>query len=155
PQLHEPGRRVLANHTGARQRRLLDPPASARGPRLARRGRRWRRAMSRARFPTLVILAALFAPPSAAQEPPAATTAEPRDLGKRRDLIGKEISVDDRVGVFLLHPGHDIDEVTLRRTPVVFRLPPRLRYRQSPGAPAARLQGILRREGGKLYCDVT
>src|SRR5262245_15391152 len=111
--------------------------------------------MSRASFPALVLVASLSGLRAGAQEPAAVTTVEPGDLAKRSDLVGREISVDDRVALFLLHPGHDIDEITLKRTPVVFRLPPRLRYRQSPGAPAARLQGILRREGGKLFCDVT
>ena len=43
----------------------------------------------------------------------------------------------------------------MKRTPVLFRLPPRLRYRQSPGVPAVRLTGILKREGDQWVCDVT
>lgn len=85
----------------------------------------------------------------------AATAVEPADLTRRPDLLGSEVSVDDRVALFLFHQGHDFDEITLKRTPVLFRLPPRLRYRQSPGSPAVRLTGILKRDGGQWVCDVT
>ncbi|SIN80487.1 hypothetical protein SAMN05444166_0969 [Singulisphaera sp. GP187] len=85
----------------------------------------------------------------------AATTVDPAELTKRPELIGREVSVDDRVALFLFHQGRDFDEITLKRTPVLFRLPPRLRYRQSPGVPAVRLTGILKREGDQWVCDVT
>ncbi|AGA29233.1 tetratricopeptide repeat protein [Singulisphaera acidiphila] len=85
----------------------------------------------------------------------AATSVDPSELTKRPDLIGREVSVDDRVALFLFHQGRDFDEITLKRTPVLFRLPPRLRYRQSPGVPAVRLTGILKREGEQWVCDVT
>ena len=85
----------------------------------------------------------------------AATSVEPSELTKRPELIGREVSVDDRVALFLFHQGRDFDEITLKRTPVLFRLPPRLRYRQSPGVPSVRLTGILKREGDQWVCDVT
>src|SRR5262249_24779375 len=71
------------------------------------------------------------------------------------DLVGKVVSVDDRVRLFQLHPGRGIDEVTLKRTPVVFRLPACLRFPRAPEAPAIRIEGVLKREGGQLVCDVT
>jgi tetratricopeptide (TPR) repeat protein len=84
-----------------------------------------------------------------------AVVVEPAELTRRPDLVGKEISVDDRVALFQFHPGRGFDEIALKRTPVVFRLPPRLRYRQPPGAAAARVQGVLKREGDRWVCDVT
>lgn len=94
---------------------------------------------------------AQFAPTARA----AATQVEPSELTKHPELVGHEVSVDDRVALFLFHQGRNFDEITLKRTPVLFRLPPRLRYRQSPGVPAVRLTGILKREGDQWVCDVT
>jgi len=85
----------------------------------------------------------------------APVVVEPADLTKRTDLLGKEVSVDDRVSLFLLHQGKGFDEITLKRTPVLFRLPPRLRYQRHPGALAVRLSGVLKREGEQWVCDVT
>ena len=35
----------------------------------------------------------------------AATSVEPSELTKRPELIGREVSVDDRVALFLFHQG--------------------------------------------------
>jgi hypothetical protein len=107
-------------------------------------------------IPRLVLLGLLlgtsqFSPAASA----AVTSVEPSELTKHPELVGHEVSVDDRVALFLFHQGRDFDEITLKRTPVLFRLPPRLRYRQSPGVPAVRLTGILKREGDQWVCDVT
>ena len=62
----------------------------------------------------------------------------------RPELIGREVAVDDRIASFEYRQGF----LRLKRTPVLFRLPPRLRYEQAPrDTAAARLQGVLRREG--------
>lgn len=109
--------------------------------------------MSRTARRLALVLALALAGPSARADNP--IVVEPAELTRRPDLVGKEVSVDDRVALFQFHPGRDFDEIDLKRTPVVFRLPPRLRYRQPPGAAAARVQGILRREGDRWACDVT
>lgn len=85
----------------------------------------------------------------------AVLTVEPAELTQRADLVGREVSVDDRIAFFQVHPGRGFDEIHFKRTPVVFRLPPKLRYAQAPSAAAARVQGILKREGNTLVCDVT
>ena len=85
--------------------------------------------------------------------PPAPGIA-PADLTKRPDLIGREVTVDDRVAFFQFHKGRDYDELFLKRTNVVFRLPLRLRFEHAPDAPAARVSGTLQREGDLWYCDV-
>ncbi|WP_406699778.1 hypothetical protein V5E97_13075 [Singulisphaera sp. Ch08] len=104
----------------------------------------------------VVLLGALLGLPQFSTFAQAAAIAvEPSELTKHPELIGHEVSVDDRVALFLFHQGRDFDEITLKRTPVLFRLPPRLRYRQSPGVPAVRLTGILKREEGQWFCDVT
>lgn len=111
--------------------------------------------MSRITPLLLVVPLVMLASGLSAAARAAAIPVEPSELSKRNDLVGKEVSVDDRVALFLFHPGRDFDEITLKRTPVLFRLPPRLRYRQSPGAAAVRLTGILGREGEQWVCDVT
>ena len=82
---------------------------------------------------------------------------EPGELARRSDLIGREVSVDDRVARFQYHPETKLfDEVFLRRCPdVAFALPPRLRFPQSPQAPAVRIQGTFRKDGDRLVCEVT
>lgn len=107
-------------------------------------------------IPRVVLLGLLLATSQFSPAASAAVTAvEPSELTKHPELVGHEVSVDDRVALFLFHQGRDFDEITLKRTPVLFRLPQRLRYRQSPGVPAVRLTGILRREGDQWVCDVT
>ncbi|WP_165072184.1 hypothetical protein [Paludisphaera rhizosphaerae] len=84
-----------------------------------------------------------------------ATAVEPADLARREDLVGKLVNVDDRVRFFQNHPRVGFDELYLRRTPVVFRLPPPLRPDSQPGNPAVVVQGRLVREGTQLFVDVT
>ncbi len=99
-----------------------------------------------------LLLASLLFTLAAAPEP---TPVEPSELAGRDDLVGREVAVDDRVAYFQFHKGRGFDELVLKRTPVVFRIPPALRPKQSPKAPAVQVRGILRREGNRLACDVS
>jgi hypothetical protein len=85
-----------------------------------------------------------------------AELVEPSALTRRPDLLGRLVVVDDRVRLFQWHreTGY-YDEISLRRTPVIFRLGPRLRFEQAPGAAAVRVEGVLGREGDRWVCDVT
>ena len=88
-----------------------------------------------------------------AQNEPVAVEAS--DLDRRADLVGKVVSVDDRVRFYQFHPGEGYDELRLKRTDVVFRLPPRLRPESSPRPMPVIVQGKLIRDGGQLACEVT
>lgn len=80
---------------------------------------------------------------------------EPGDLDRRFDLVGKLVTVDDRVRFYQYHPGQGYDELMLKRTDVVFRLPPPLRPEASPRPMPVIVQGKLIREGGQIVCEVT
>lgn len=80
---------------------------------------------------------------------------EPPDLARRSDLIGREVVVDGRVRLFQLHRGRGFDEILLRESDVIFRLPPRLIYRDAPSQRVAKIQGTLRKEGSQLVVDVS
>ena len=86
---------------------------------------------------------------------PGPIAVEPSELAGRADLIGREVAVDDRVAYFQFHKGQGFDELVLKRTAVVFRIPPALRPKQPPKAPAVRVRGVLRREGDRWACDVS
>lgn len=83
------------------------------------------------------------------------TTVEPADLVKRADLIGKDIATDDRIRLFQYHKGEGYDELYLKRTAVVFRLPKRLRPDPPPRNRVFGVRGVLVREGDRWFCDVT
>ena len=74
---------------------------------------------------------------------------------KRPDLIGREIATDDRVRLFQFHKGEGYDEISLKRSTVVFRLPRRLRPDHPPSQRVFSIQGILGRNGDNWFCDVT
>ncbi len=79
---------------------------------------------------------------------------EPETLLKRSELIGKEIEVDDRAR-FQFHPNVGYDQVYLKRAPeVVCEIPSSLRPRQ-PSAQVIKVRGILRRENGRMFIEVT
>ncbi len=80
---------------------------------------------------------------------------EPGDLDRRGDLVGKVVTVDDRVRFYQFHTGQGYDELYLKRTSVVFRLPPSLRPEGSPRPLPVVVQGTLSRDGGQLVCRVT
>ena len=64
---------------------------------------------------------------------PGPTHVEPSELAGRADLVGREVIVDDRVAYFQFHKGQGFDELVLKRTPVVFRIPPRSARSNLPG----------------------
>jgi hypothetical protein len=88
-----------------------------------------------------------------AQSEPIAVEAS--DLARRADLVGKVVVVDDRVKYYQNYPGQGYSELLLKRTDVVFRLPPALRPETPPRSASVLVQGRLRREGRQLVCDVT
>ena len=78
----------------------------------------------------------------------------PRTLGRRADLVGKMVVVDDRVRFYQYHAGRGYDELYLKRTNVVFRLPAPLRPEGSPRPMPVVVQGRLARDRDQLVCDV-
>jgi tetratricopeptide (TPR) repeat protein len=84
-----------------------------------------------------------------------AVAVDPADLGQRADLMGKMVVVDDRVRFYQYHNGRGYDEVFLKRTDVVFRLPPRLRPDGPPRPMPVVIQGRLARDNDQFVCDVT
>ncbi|GIW88768.1 MAG: hypothetical protein KatS3mg108_3092 [Isosphaeraceae bacterium] len=79
---------------------------------------------------------------------------DPPDLARRPDLIGKAVAVDGRVALYQFHPGRGFDEILLKRSDVVLRLPTELRFRQAPSQRVVRAEGILRRDGDRLILEV-
>jgi len=105
------------------------------------------------------ILAGLVVPlllppgqPAMAQTEPVAVDAAA--LGRRADLVGKMVVVDDRVRFYQYHAGRGYDELYLKRTNVVFRLPAPLRPEGSPRPMPVVLQGRLARDQDQLVCAV-
>jgi hypothetical protein len=92
-----------------------------------------------------------------------AVEVEPADLTREPELLGREVTVDDRIKLTLTHDGRVWDEILLMRTPVRFILPSHLRLKSAPdrGQPI-RLRGTLRKLNGRqdergreIYlCDV-
>jgi hypothetical protein len=81
---------------------------------------------------------------------------EPGELTRRPELIGREVVVDDRLRYFLeSRRGQGFDQFLLKRTDVLFRLPPRLKFPRSPSEPNARVLGTLKSEDGRLVFDVS
>src|SRR5436309_3023159 len=79
---------------------------------------------------------------------------EPADLQRREDLIGREVVVDDRVAYYVPRNGSEDDELQLKRTPVTFQVPRRLRPSSTRMAGVV-VHGVLKRDGGRLVCQVT
>jgi len=105
------------------------------------------------------ILAGLLVPllsppgqPAMAQTEPVAVDAA--DLDRRADLVGKIVVINDRVRFYQYHAGRGYDELYLKRTNVVFRLPARLRPEGSPRPMPVVVQGRLTRDQDQLVCDV-
>jgi len=84
-----------------------------------------------------------------------AVPVEPAELGHREDLIGREVAVDDRVSYYVPRNGMEPDELQLKRTPITFLVPRRLRPRSSTQITSAQVHGILKRDGSRLVCEVT
>jgi tetratricopeptide (TPR) repeat protein len=80
---------------------------------------------------------------------------EPAELGRRRDLVGKEVVVDDRVSYYVPRTGSEPDELQLKRTPITFLVPRRLRPAAANRLIAVEVRALLKREGSRLVCEVT
>ena len=82
------------------------------------------------------------------QQPGRRSGSSRRSLERRPDLVGREVVVDDRVAYYVPRNGSEDDELQLKRTPVTFRVPRRLRPAAharidgggGPGRPGARRQ---------------
>ena len=108
--------------------------------------------ISRRRLAMILTVLLLCSGRARAQAP---VEVEPGDLARRKELVGREVIVDDRVKYFWPIPGKGIGEILLKRTAVSVTLPPALRYDSAPTAKAVRVQGILRSNGGKLSIEAT
>ncbi|QEH34324.1 hypothetical protein OJF2_28600 [Aquisphaera giovannonii] len=91
--------------------------------------------------------------PARGQE--AAIPVEPAELARRADLVGKLVSVDDRVVYYRLDPSGPFDEIRLKRTTVPVRLRGALRPRNPPRPMPVIAQGRLAREEGQLVFEVS
>jgi tetratricopeptide (TPR) repeat protein len=89
------------------------------------------------------------------QSPREAVLVEPAELERRRDLISKEVVVDDRVRYYVTREGDQPDELQLKRTSITFLVPHRLRPPASTRLNAAIVRGVLKLEEGRLACEVT
>jgi len=84
-----------------------------------------------------------------------AIPVEPAELGRREDLIGREVAVDDRVSYYVPRNGMEPDELQLKRTPITFLVPRRLRPPSTTKITSAQVHGVLKRDGSRLVCEVT
>jgi hypothetical protein len=80
---------------------------------------------------------------------------DPAELVRRADLVGKVVSIDDRVRFYQFHAGQGYDELYLKRTDVPFRLPRALRPGSQPRPTPVLVQGQLKEHEGELVCDVS
>jgi hypothetical protein len=105
---------------------------------------------------TILVLPLLFASAPIALGAAQSETivVDASELDRRGDLVGKLIRVDDRVRFYQSHRGEGYDEIYLKRTKVIFRLPPRLRPEGSPRPMPVVVEGRLIRDGGELVCEV-
>jgi hypothetical protein len=92
--------------------------------------------------------------PALAQAQNEAVSIEPDDLERRQDLIGREIVVDDHVKYYVPRNGAEPDELQLKRTPITFEVPRRLRPPASTRLTAVIVRGVLKRDGGRSICAV-
>ena len=81
-----------------------------------------------------------------------ALRVDPAELTKHPEWIGRELEVEDRVRYF---QGNQFEEMVLKRSNVHFRLPARLRPSGNGEIQVAQVRGVLKREPGDLYFDVT
>jgi tetratricopeptide (TPR) repeat protein len=90
-----------------------------------------------------------------AQSPRDVVPVEPADLERRQDLIDREVVVDDHVRYYVTREGEQPDELQLKRTPITFLVPHRLRPLATARLNSAVVRGVLKREEGRLVCAVT
>lgn len=103
-----------------------------------------------------MLVAYLWAPikPAAGQPAGEAVAVEPADIARRDDLVGRQVIVDDHVKYYVARTGTEPDELQLKRTPITFEVPRRLRPASSTRLTAVIVRGELRREGSRLVCAV-
>ncbi len=77
------------------------------------------------------------------------------DLGSQPGLVGKLVAVDARIDRVDYQKDRGWNQLRLQGSPVLFRLPDRLAFSSPPSQKAARVQGLLREEGGRRVVDVT
>ena len=82
-------------------------------------------------------------------------SVEPDELERRQDLIGREVVIDDHVKYYVPRNSGAVDELQLKRTPITFEVPRRLRSPASTRPFAVIVRGVLKRDGGRLVCAVT
>ena len=104
----------------------------------------------------ILLACVLVTAPAVTRAQPSVTTptlVEPSDLARRVDLVGQEVLVDDRVAFYVTRGGNDDDELQLKRTPVTFLVPRRLRPAQTRMVSAV-IRGRLERQSKQLVCRV-
>lgn len=108
-------------------------------------------------MPAAIAALALLLTPAAraVADAPRVPLVEPAELTRRPELLGHEIAVEDRVQFFQQHEGQGFDQLHLKRTDVIFRLPPHLRPQRNDDAYVVRVQGVLKQVAGEWVCDVT
>jgi hypothetical protein len=79
---------------------------------------------------------------------------EPAELGRRIDLIGREVAIDDRVSYYVPRQGSEPDELQLKRTPITFLVPRRLRPSMTK-LTSALVHAVVKRDGSRMVCEVT
>jgi hypothetical protein len=84
-----------------------------------------------------------------------AVPVEPDEIERRQDLIGRDVVVDDHVKYYVPRNGMEPDELQLKRTPITFQVPRRLRPPGSTKVSSVIVRGVLKREEGKMVCAVT
>lgn len=100
-----------------------------------------------------LILATLTTGRLLAQESP--VNVDPTELERRADLVGKLITVDDRMLYYVFRQGKGYDQLRLKRTGITFKLPPALRPDSPPRPTPLVVQGRLRKEEGQLVVEVS
>lgn len=110
--------------------------------------------MSRLAIIAVTCLVVIAGVSRARQDAGAPTTVEPADLVRRSDLVGREVLVDDRVAYYVTRNGPEDDELQLKRTPVTFLVPRRLRPPSHTRVVSAVVRGTLERQGSRLICRV-
>jgi hypothetical protein len=103
----------------------------------------------------ICIYALAIARPAAGSFQEEAVAVEPSELAKRTDLIGKKVALDDHVRYYLPRNGDEPDELQLKRTSVTFLVPRKMRFDGITKMSSALVEGILRRDGTRLVCDVS
>ena len=92
--------------------------------------------------------------PALGQTQTEAVSVEADELERRHDLIGREVVVDDHVKYYVPRSGGTADELQLKRTPITFEVPRRLRPPVSTKLTSVIVRGVLKREGGRSICAV-